>query len=72
MLDCEMLPRRARTIDFNLTGTDGMIGVAVSAGVRVGIDCERWDRKMRFAPHRVAKRWLAQQEYDQLIGVRIR
>jgi hypothetical protein len=67
-LDCGSLPKRARYIDFNLTGTAGMLAVAVSSGVKIGIDCERWDRQLKFPAERVAKRWYSPQEHEQLMG----
>lgn len=71
-LDCSMLPNRARHIDFNLTGTNGMLGCAVAAGIRIGVDCERWDRRMKYPPERVAKRFMSQAEREQLTGTRLR
>ena len=69
LLDFDQLPRRARGIDFNLTNTDGLIAVAVAAGVRVGVDCERLDRRVTFSPLRIAKKHFSPAEHAQLLGV---
>lgn len=69
LLVTEGLPRRVRDYDFNLTNTRGLIGLAVAAGAKVGIDCERLDRKFKFPCERLAKRMLSVQEREELLGV---
>ena len=68
LLDCNQLPRRARTLDFNLTNTGGLLAVAVAAGVRIGVDCERLDRSVSFGPERIAQRFFSPQEQAQLLS----
>ena len=67
-LELDMLPKRAKFIDFNLTDASGLLAVAVSSGVRIGIDCERWDRVPSYPPERIAKRWMNAAEHEQLLG----
>jgi phosphopantetheinyl transferase len=69
LLVTEGLPRRVRDYDFNLTNTKGLIGLAVAAGARVGIDCERLDRSFTFAVEKIAKRMYSPEERDELEGV---
>lgn len=69
-LDCQKLPKRARFLDFNLTDTPGLQAVAVAAGVKIGIDCERIDRAVRFAPERIARKMFSSTECAQLQGAR--
>ena len=67
-LDCQRLPRRARFLDFNLTDTPGLQAVAVAAGVKIGIDCERSDRSVHFAPEHIARKMFSARECAQLAG----
>lgn len=67
-LDCKKLPGRARFLDFNLTDTPGLQAVAVAAGVKVGIDCERTSRTVRLTPERVARKMFSPRECAQLEG----
>lgn len=63
------LPRRVRDYDFNLTNTRGLIGLAVAAGARVGIDCERLDRKFTYTVEKIATRMYSSAEREELQGV---
>jgi 4'-phosphopantetheinyl transferase len=51
---------------FNLTHTDGLVGVAVAAAARVGLDAEPAARRPRADPLRVARRHFAPAEVAAL------
>lgn len=67
MLDTKGLPRRIREFDFNITHTDGLIGLAVAAGAKVGIDCERIDRTLRSRAERIAGKMFSEAEQQELL-----
>lgn len=67
MLDTEGLPKRIRDFDFNITHTDGLIGLAVAAGAKVGIDCERIDRTLRSQAERIAGKMFSVEEQQELL-----
>lgn len=69
LLDTQGLPRRIREFDFNITHTDGLVGVAVAAGAKVGIDCERVDRQLsgRARAERIARRMFSEEEQQELL-----
>jgi phosphopantetheinyl transferase len=68
LLECSGLPRRACGLDFNVTHTTGLIGVAVAAGMRVGIDCEQRLRRAHRGAENVAARMFSKPERNQLLG----
>lgn len=68
LLVTDGLPRRVRDYDFNLTNTRGLIGLAVAAGARVGIDCERLDRNFTYAVGKIATRMYSSEEREELKG----
>lgn len=68
MLDTEGLPKRIREFDFNITHTDGLIGLAVAAGAKVGIDCERIDRSLRMRAEKIAGKMFSAEEQQELLG----
>ena len=67
MLDTKGLPRRIREFDFNITHTDGLIGLAVAAGAKVGIDCERIDRRLTLRAERLAGKMFSEAEQQELL-----
>lgn len=69
LLVTDGLPRRVRDYDFNLTNTRGLIGLAVAAGARVGIDCERLDRKFTYTVEKIAARMYSSAEREELQGI---
>jgi len=53
-------------VRFNLTHTDGLVGVAVALGREVGIDAELQHRRTRGNIMRVARRHFSAAEVEQL------
>lgn len=68
-LDISRLPKRAAYLDFNHTNTDGLIGVAVGMGVKVGLDCEKLSRRPKFDALRVAQRLFSAAEQEELMAI---
>lgn len=69
VLDCRLLPKRAKYIDFNVTDTQGLLAVAVACGVKAGLDLERLDRTLRFSPEQIARKKFSPAEQAQFLGV---
>eukprot|EP00892_Ulva_mutabilis_P003909 jgi/Ulvmu1/1890/UM012_0047.1 len=67
MLVTDGLPKRIREFDFNITHTDGLIGLAVAAGAKVGIDCERIDRTLRSQVEKIAGKMFSAEEQEELL-----
>lgn len=60
-----------RPLHFNLTHTQGLIGIAVTRGREIGLDAEPISRKPRGDILRLARRWLSKLEIEQLLGTLI-
>jgi phosphopantetheinyl transferase len=70
VLDCRLLPKRAKYIDFNVTDTQGLLAVAVACGVKAGLDLERLDRTLRFSSEQIARKKFSPAEQAQFLGMK--